>query len=232
MVRVHDLCAMAPKPKATRPRPKTLAKALPKLPARRMVGKVSPSTASVVVQPPKAAPVRSQKDRRDVADKAARAIEKRLKLIPSEIWSSKVNQDGEKIVTVVESKYLELAGTGKKIPARFWDSLMQDFGLWQYTAADLLDEPDVVAGELPDAQLMDALAELHSDNPVAVSAAPLERFLAHCQGLTYLSTYGLLQAIMPNAELSHVNVVKGQVAVLQFWARTMCSLGLSSKPSH
>ena len=165
---------------------------------------------------------RSQSDRRDVAEQGERAIEPRLAGIPKSIWANKTNSAGLNIQQVVDASIMHNRTTCKNLPAKFWHHIFVDFQLGDGSAADLLPEPDDEFADTPTTELLEALAELHSDNPVAVSSVPLERFLAHCESLHATDTYGLMHAVMPG-EISHLNAVKAQVAVLSFWAR----LGLS-----
>ena len=105
----------------------------------------------------------------------------------------------------------------EKLSGKFWYDLFRDFNIAEETAANLLDEPE--SDEGPTGELLECLSELHNNNQISSTVAPLQNFLAHCDTLSDVDMFGLMHAIVPSEDLTFANAVKGQVAVLESFAR-------------
>lgn len=162
---------------------------------------------------------RRQLERREAAERAERAIAARLSHLPKAMRATKRNGDGQSIQDFVEDSLRDIKGCSKKLSSRFWHDVYQMFDLAEDTAADLLDDP-ANPKEVPSPELLEVLSGLHSGNPVVVSVGPLERFLEHATTLHATDTFGLMHAVQAGQDLSHLNSVRAQVAILGFWART------------
>ena len=196
-------------------------------------GKQSSSTAIVPYLPAEetlavasgAKRARSQQDRRDLNQRAERALQNKLVHIPEAVWRAKRTDDGQSCIEYIAAAQAKLRGEQKKMGTKFWTDFFQVFALIQNVTDDLPD-PKPVKGEVKvDSGLSQALVAANCGNPAGSPSAELERYLETCQELTEVELFGLLRAIMVSPSMPLGVAMRCQVAALQYFARTFRSLG-------
>ena len=109
-----------------------------------------------------------------------------------------------------------LRGTGSYLSTQWWSNTFRMFDLNH--ALSITCPSD--AQDMPDDEMLEAMAAAHNENPVKASTTPLERWLHHAETLGRRATFGLLTSSVPGPDLTASNAMKIHVAIMQFWART------------
>ena len=170
--------------------------------------------------PPKAArsPSSSRKLQRWGSDDMVdRAITNRLDQDITYLNSLR-NAKGESIHKCVKAEMKVRHADGRKLGSRFWDGIIEDFGLNMGLSAGLEDPPE---DEEVDVRVLDALAIARNENPAERKSTPFERLLEHTGPLNKKTLYGMFQLIEEGPKLSKSLAFECQVAVLFYFDRTM-----------